>query len=59
MGAASVVTLEYILDDNKLSKLFLEFVLRSQAQDNLEFWIEVELYKRIKDGLILRKAGKR
>jgi hypothetical protein len=59
MGPINGITLEQILDDTKLSKLFLEFVLKAHAQDNLEFWLEVEIYKRIEDGLHLQRMGKR
>ena len=59
MGFNKGVTLETILEDSKLSKLFLDFVLKTQSQDNLEFYIEVEMYKRISDGLQLQKMGKR
>jgi len=54
-----VITLEEILTDPKLSRLFVDFVLKAHAEDNLEFWIEVELYKRLKDGSLLAKMGKR
>jgi len=55
----TIPTLEDILSDAKLSRLFVDFVLKSHAEDNLEFWIEVEIYKRLKDGSLLQKVGRR
>jgi len=56
---SKVITLEEILSDNKLSRLFIDFVLKAHAEDNLEFWIEVEIYKRLSDGALMQKMGKR
>jgi len=60
-GGGADVTLEYILYDNKMSKLFVEFIIKAHAEDNLTFWLEVELFKRIKadDHATLHSIGQR
>lgn len=52
-------SLEEILDDPKLSSSFIEFAHKTHSQDTIEFWIEVERYKRIIIGEECVKVARR
>ena len=44
--------LEDILDDDQLCSLFIDFLHKVHSQEAIEFWLEVEMYKKQECGVI-------
>jgi len=51
--------LEDIFDDDELCALFIEFVHKVHSQESFEFWVAVEMYKKILCGEECVKVAKR
>jgi len=51
--------LEDIFDDDELCALFIEFVHKVHSQECIEFWVAVEMYKKIVCGEECVKVAKR
>jgi len=55
----AIPTLETLLQDNKINKVFLDFMVKSHAEENLEFWLECEIFKHLCDEAEMRQEAKR
>lgn len=52
------LSLEEILTHSKIGKLFLEFAIKSHTVDNLEFWLEAEIYKHLKEEETMQRTAR-
>jgi len=53
------LTLEQIIQSKPLSLLFLSYLKKIHATEELEFWLEIELFKRVSECMECMKEAKR
>jgi len=54
-----MLSLEEILLSRELAPFFVDYLRKTMARESLEFWLEVEMYKRAKDSVECLFAAKR